>query len=117
MTSLVALNGKAMFRTDDVAVDVEAAPDQRGPFYAWMLFIWKVNSMVPETFSTNKKSIKVEHNSPARGWTTETYRNARVLIPPSGTDNQVLIQADDVRLFHVWDQAMQQVVSGDIHKH
>lgn len=106
-----------MFRTDDVAFDTEAAPDKRGPYYAWMLFIWKVNEMVPETFATNKGDIKIENDTPAPGWKTETYSTARVLLPPSDGDSQILIQADDPRLYHVWDQAMQQVVAGNIHTH
>lgn len=117
MTHLIALNGRALFDVNDVAYDTEAAPNERGPYYAWMLFIWKVNQMVEETFSTKGKHIEIEHDSPSPGWTTEKYKTARVLRPPVDSGSKILIQADDVRLYPVWDHAMQQVVSGNIHRH
>ena len=115
--NLVALSGRAMFDVDDVAFDMDAAPDERGPYYAWMLFTWKVNEMVPETFATNEKGIKVHKDRPAPGWITEEYATARVLRPPLDSDSKIMVQADDMRLYPVWDQAMQQVVAGGIHKH
>lgn len=117
MTNLVALNGRALFDVDDVAYDTEATPDERGPYYAWMLFIFKVNRMVPETFATKGKDIELLRDTPARGWMTEKYKTARVLRPPLDSDSLILIQADDMRLYPVWDHAMKQVVSGNIHKH
>ncbi len=117
MTSLVALNGRALFDRHDVALDTEATGNDRGPYYAWMLFTWKVNVMVPETFATDEQKIRIEHDVPAPGWKTEMYDTARILHPPEDSGSKVMIQADDVRLYPVWDQAMQQVVSGNIHRH
>ncbi len=48
MASLVALGGRALFDRHDVEHDVEATTkNDRGPHYAWMLFTWKVNDIVP----------------------------------------------------------------------
>lgn len=106
-----------MFDVNDVAFDMDAAPGERGPYYAWMLFTWKVNEMVPETFSTDEKHIKVERDAPAPGWITEQYATARVLRPELDSGDMVMIQADDMRLYPVWDEAMKQVVAGGIHQH
>ena len=106
-----------MFDVDDVAFDTEAAPDERGPYYAWMLFTWKVNEMVPEVFATKSKNIKIEPDTPAPGWVTEQYKRARIMRPPVDSGSQILIQADDMRLYPIWDSAMQQVVAGNIHRH
>lgn len=106
-----------MFDIHDVALDVQAgASDETGPFPAWVLFIWTVNDMVPETFYTTKEP-RVVHDEPAPGWQTEHYDKARVLMPPEDSGNKVAIVADDMSLYPVWDQAMQIVVSGNIHKH
>lgn len=115
--NLVALNGRAVFDQHDVAFDVEAAPNKRGPYAAWLLFLWLVNDMVPETFITKGKNLTVEHDSPGSGWVTEKYQSARVILPPVDSTDKIIVQADDIRLYPVWDQAMQQVVKGNIHRH
>ncbi len=115
--NLVAINGRAVFDQHDVAFDVEAAPDKRGPYLAWLLFVWIVNDMVPETFITKGRKLKLEKDSPGKGWITEQYETARVMRPPVNSTDKVIVQADDMRLYPVWDQAMQQVVSGSIHRH
>lgn len=117
MTDLVALNGRALFDRNDVAFDTEAVADERGPYYAWMLFTWKVNTMVPEVFATKGDKVVLHEDRPAVGWITEQYERARVMLPPEDSDSLIMIQADDVRLYPVWDLAMQQVVSGNIHRH
>lgn len=117
MTNDVALGGRAIFNTNDVAFDTEATGDERGPYYAWMLFTWKVNEMVPEVFATKGDSLIVLEDSPAMGWTTEKYERARIMHPPEGSDSKMLIQADDVKLYPVWDAAMQSVVDGHMHSH
>lgn len=117
MTTLIALNGRALFNPDDVAFDVDATEtEERGPYFAWMLFTWKVNEMVPEVFVTKGTGVTLHEDTPAKGWFTEEYERARIILPPN-PDNMIMIQADDVRLWPVWDQAMQTVVSGNIHQH
>lgn len=117
MTNDVALSGRAIFDPDDVAFDTEATGDERGPFFAWMLFTWKVNEMVPEVFATKGSRITIEDDSPARGWITEKYERARIMHPPADSGSQIMIQADDVRLYPIWDAAMRHVMQGDMHKH
>jgi hypothetical protein len=117
LTTELSLGGRAVFDLSDVAFDAEAAPGERGPFYAWMLFIWKVNEMVPETFSTDASGITIKHDEPADGWTTEEYTTARIMFPPEGSDSAMMIQADDPRLNVVWDVAYKTVLSGHMHKH
>lgn len=115
MTSLISISGRAMFDQHDVAADVE---DTGESYPAWMLFIWTVNDMVPETFATTGDDFPIMlTNEPGVGWLTEQYEKARVLIPPSDTDNSVVIVADDMTLYPIWDKAMQIVVSGGIHTH
>lgn len=116
MSNLIAIHGRAMFAHDDVSIETEG-PEGTGPFYSWMLFTWYVNEMVPETFATDAAKISVLPDTPARGWTTEQYEKARILHPPVDSDNVIIIQADDPRLYPVWDAAMQRVVAGGIHKH
>lgn len=117
MPNLVALAGRAIFDQHDVAYDIVSDTDDCGPYLAWMLFIWAVNDMVPETFVTKGRKLTLENDSPAPGWVTERYGTARVMRPPVGSTNKIIVQADDMRLYPVWDQAMQQVVSGNIHRH
>lgn len=117
MNELVALGGRALFDPEAVAFDVEAGRENDGPFYAWMLFTWIVNSMVPEVFATKESNIEIEDDTPAIGWTTERYKQARIMHPPVGSGNKILVQADDHRLYPVWDQAMKQLVSGNLHTH
>lgn len=117
MTELVALSGRALFDRNDVAFDTEATGDDRGPYYAWMLFMWKVNAMVPEVFATKGNKVTLHEDEPAQGWLTEKYERARVLLPPDDSDSLIMIQAEDMRLYPVWDLAMQQVVAGGIHRH
>ena len=117
MKDLIALNGRAIFDIDDVAYDIEAEGEDRGPWFAWMLFVWKVNRMVPETFATKGRDIKILRDDPAPGWLTEQYESARIMRPVLVDSSQVMIQAEDPRLYPVWDEAMQQVVAGDMHRH
>lgn len=106
-----------MFDRNDVSIDLEApAGDQRGPFYSWMLFTWRVNEMVPETFATTTGKFKVIRDDPA-GWVTEQYQTARILTPPEGSDSMVIVQADDVRLFPIWDAAYNMVITSGLHRH
>lgn len=95
-------------------------PDDSGPFYAWTLFVYFVNSMVPETFATEaspESSVTVSYDTPAQGWTTEQYATARIMLPPLDSDEAIAIIAEDIALYPIWDKAMQMVVSGGIHTH
>lgn len=116
MSKLIALNGRALFEHDDVSIETDG-PNGTGPYYAWMLFTWYVNEMVPETFATDDKGINILNDTPAHGWTTEEYKTARIMLPPLDSGNMIMIQADDPRLYPIWDAAMQKVVAGGIHKH
>lgn len=112
---LISLSGRALFSPKDVAHDVE---DTGEAYPAWMLFIWTVNDMVPETFATEGTSYPIIHiDEPGDGWLTEEYEKARVLLPPDGSDNSIGIVADDVTLYPIWDKAMQIVAQGGIHEH
>lgn len=118
MTDLLALNGRAMFDPNEVTFDRNAPEGQpQGPFPAWIVFTWRVNVMQPETFSTDERSITLEFNEPATGWVTERYAKARVMHPPEGSGNKVLVQADDMSLYQIWDMAYYDVVSGGLHTH
>lgn len=109
-----------MFDPYEVAEDRERVGEHRGPFPAWILFIWLVNDMVPGTFATEdspKEDLIIKPDEPARGWLTEQYPKARVMRPPVDSDAKIAIVADDFSLYPVWDKAMQMVVSGNIHTH
>ena len=73
--------------------------------------------MLPETFATEPKShVKILKNQPARGWITEQYDKARVLLPPPNSGNQIAIIAEDMGLMKIWDLAFTEIAK-TIHTH
>jgi hypothetical protein len=107
-----------MFDPAEVTFDRDAPEGQsQGPFPAWIVFTWRVNAMQPETFSTDERAITLEFDVPAKGWVTERYQHARVIHPPVDSGNKILVQADDMKLYHIWDVAYHDVITGGLHTH
>lgn len=104
------MGGRAIFPPNAVTHDVR---DGSGPHPAWQVFIWHVNSMLPDTFNTPHILL----DTPALGWTTEDYDKAQVVMPTPGSGNSIMITTKLFAMWPLWDQAMKMCIEGNLHEH